>query len=188
MPNQDTDLIEYVIRSIEKYPHHWVLENNELENVKAKITVNKLHISTIDDQGRPLVQSLDSVFGGTFNAILRHYNEYVVILTQHRVKQLFPLDLYYEILENIEENFNDWTPLSELHLHNEKMKVNIEVDLSIFGSKNTINGLNISNQQATKVLMTYTKSREKHDKIEKNQNLQQSLAQVDDLRNHLKNK
>jgi hypothetical protein len=182
MPNQDTDLISYVIQSIEKYPHQWVLENNELENVKAKITVNKLSISTIDDQGRPLVQSLDSVFGGTFNAILRHYNDYVVLLTQHRVKQLFPLDLYYEILENIDEHFNDWTQLSEMHLHNEKMKIDIEVDLSIFSSKSTINGLNISNEQATKLLMTYTKSRGK------NQNLQQSLAQVDDLRNSLKNK
>lgn len=188
MPNQDTDLIDFVIQSIQKKPHHWVLENNELENTKAKITVNTLQISTLDDQGRPLVKSLDSFFGGTFNGILRYYNDYVVQLTQHRVKQLFPLDLYYEILENVEENFNDWTKLSENHYYNKKMKIDVEVDLSIFRSKSTINGLNIPNDLAVNFTIAYNDTEKKIKKAHSQEHLQQSLSKVDDLRNRLKNK
>ena len=187
MLNQNTDLVEFVIQSIVKYPHHWILENDELDNAKAKINVNKLRIATIDDQGRPLVQSLDSVFGGTYNAILRYYNEYVVQLTQHRVKQLFPLDLYYEILENIEENFNDWTALSQSQLHNQKLQIDVVLDLSVFRSESTINGLNISNELASKLMTTYLNEKKKNKKIQSQQSLQQSLFQVEELRNRMKN-
>lgn len=186
MPNKDTDLIEYVIESIQKHPHHWVLENNELENTKAQINVNKLRISTIDDQGRPLVQSLDNLFGGTYNAILRQYNEYVVLLTQYRAKQFFPLDIYYQILEDIEANFFNWQEMSNLII-NASLKIEINIDMSLFRTKSTINNLPISNEQAMQIRATFNQAERSQKNVEKQTVIKASLAQVDELRDRLKN-
>lgn len=186
MPNQDTDLIEYVIQSIQNRPHHWVFENNELENTKAKITVNKIRISTLDEHGRPLVQSIDSVFSGTFNAILRYYNEYVVLQTQHRIKQMFPLDLYYQILEDIEQNYFDWNEHSH-SIINHKLNIEINVDLSLFRTNSCINNLPISNDQAVEIMMILNQTKDKIKKTDKKSLIEKSLTEVEDLRGRFKN-
>lgn len=184
MLNKDTDLIDYVIESIQKHPHHWVLENNELENQKAQITVNKLCISTTDDQGHPLVKSLDSIFGGTYNAILRHYNEYVVLLAQYRAKQFFPLDIYYQILEDIEVNFFNWQEEDNLII-NKPLKIEINIDVNLFGSKSAINNLPINNEQAMKIRATFNEAKRSQNIIKKQNLVKTSLAQDDDLRDRL---
>lgn len=165
---RETDLLKHIDASLERYPHLWKLEDGELINAKHQVKANCFEINAVTHDGFHFSKNIKSEYA-EFKRLCRKYEKYLSSCEKQIKKQYFPLDLYFAVAEDIENNVDDWIGQTISLIHNEKLSTTITFKYKLFSNNSTINNLIITNSQATYLSWTYekaVKNAERRKKIE----------------------